>query len=249
MKVVRNLTAIAAVAVALTIAAQARANTIDFYLNQPECPGGVCNSSNVPALISNSSAVEIVVTTGTISGVIGSGGTFTASSGASGTGAEVEFIAPSGFVRRPVQGIAITLQSLFGVAKQLLATRAKVIVFRGTRTRLLQQAKGGGKESLPDRGAVRPFRPQMCRLKKQPRVSREDLFDEVVRREVLAAFGQHQFQVVRRTLQAAPPARPGLLGAAILESPGAADEPNALVVGHQTDGPAQGAALGGGADA
>ncbi len=33
---IRSLTAMAAVAAALTIAAQARADQIDFYLNQPE---------------------------------------------------------------------------------------------------------------------------------------------------------------------------------------------------------------------
>ncbi len=60
MKIVRNLTAMAAVATALTIAAQARANTIDFYLNQPECTGG-CGAGTAPALISNSSAVEVIV--------------------------------------------------------------------------------------------------------------------------------------------------------------------------------------------
>jgi hypothetical protein len=60
MKIVRNLTAMAAVAAALTIAAQARADTIDFYLNQPECTGG-CGSGTAPALISDSSAVEVFV--------------------------------------------------------------------------------------------------------------------------------------------------------------------------------------------
>jgi hypothetical protein len=83
MKLLRNVTAIAAVAAALTIAPQARADFIDFYLNQPECPGGSCNSTHLPpALIPNSSAVEVIVTTTT-----GSTGDF--------TGATVEFINPT----------------------------------------------------------------------------------------------------------------------------------------------------------
>ena len=40
MRSIRNLTAMAAVAAALTIAGQARADTISFWLNQPECTAG-----------------------------------------------------------------------------------------------------------------------------------------------------------------------------------------------------------------
>ena len=48
MKIVRNLTAMAAVAAALTIAAQARADIITFFLNQPECTG---SCTTAPPLI------------------------------------------------------------------------------------------------------------------------------------------------------------------------------------------------------
>ena len=60
MKVVRNLTAMAAVVAALSIAAQARADTITFYLNQFEC-SGACGPGTAPPPISNSSAVEVIV--------------------------------------------------------------------------------------------------------------------------------------------------------------------------------------------
>ena len=46
MKILRTLTAMASAAAALTIAAQARADVIDFYLNQPECTG---SCTTVPA--------------------------------------------------------------------------------------------------------------------------------------------------------------------------------------------------------
>ncbi|HXW64806.1 MAG TPA: VPLPA-CTERM sorting domain-containing protein [Burkholderiaceae bacterium] len=61
MKILRNLTAMAAVAAAVTMAAQARADTISFYLTQPECTDG-CTAGDAPALISNSVAVEVTVT-------------------------------------------------------------------------------------------------------------------------------------------------------------------------------------------
>jgi hypothetical protein len=77
MKIVRSLTAVAAVAAALTMAAQARADIISFYLNQPECTGG-CGAGTAPALIANSSAVEVIVDLLTS------------------TSATVEFIGPSG---------------------------------------------------------------------------------------------------------------------------------------------------------
>jgi hypothetical protein len=74
MKIFRNLTAMAAVAAALTIAAQARADQISFFLNQPE-------GNPPPALLANSSSVEVIVT-----GTTGSLGHY--------TGATVEFLAP-----------------------------------------------------------------------------------------------------------------------------------------------------------
>jgi hypothetical protein len=77
---IRSLSAMAAVAAALTIAAQARADVI-FYLTQGECTGS-CGAGTAPALISNSSAVEVMVT-----GTTGSLGDY--------TGATVELIAPS----------------------------------------------------------------------------------------------------------------------------------------------------------
>jgi PEP-CTERM motif len=52
----RNLTATAAVMGALTIAAQARADVIDFFLNQPELVNGT-----VPPTIPDTSAVEVTV--------------------------------------------------------------------------------------------------------------------------------------------------------------------------------------------
>jgi hypothetical protein len=80
MKIVRNLTAMAAVAGALTIAGQARADVIDFYLNQPECTDG-CGAGTAPALLSNANSVEVIVTT-----TAGSAGDY--------TGATVELVAP-----------------------------------------------------------------------------------------------------------------------------------------------------------
>jgi PEP-CTERM motif len=73
--ILRNLTAMAAVAAALTSAAQARAGVLDFFLNQPECTNGC---TVVPPLIPNSSAVEVIVTD------------------TSTTSATVEFVGPGG---------------------------------------------------------------------------------------------------------------------------------------------------------
>ena len=83
MSTLRNSLTVAvfALAVPLAIASQARADVIDFWLNQPECTGG-CGAGTAPALISpNSSAVEVIVT-----GTTGSLGHY--------TGATVEFEAP-----------------------------------------------------------------------------------------------------------------------------------------------------------
>jgi hypothetical protein len=60
MKIVRNLTAMAAVAGALTIAAQARADIITFYLNQRECTG-TCGAGTAPALLTNAQSVTVTV--------------------------------------------------------------------------------------------------------------------------------------------------------------------------------------------
>jgi hypothetical protein len=60
--IVRNLAAMAAVAVALTIGAQAHAATfVSFWLTQGECTGA-CGAGTAPAPISNASAVEVTVT-------------------------------------------------------------------------------------------------------------------------------------------------------------------------------------------
>jgi len=63
MKIVQNVTAMAAVGVALTFAAQARANTIDFFLTQGECTGSPTCTAPAPIAASNTDAVEVVVTT------------------------------------------------------------------------------------------------------------------------------------------------------------------------------------------
>ncbi len=85
MKAVRYLPAMAAVAAGLTMAAQARADVIDFFLNQPECTGA-CHT--LPSLIPNSSSIEVIVT-----GTTGTSGDY--------TGATVEFVAPSGKIDTP----------------------------------------------------------------------------------------------------------------------------------------------------
>ena len=82
MKIVRNVTAMATVVAALTMAAQARADVIDFWLTQGECTAA-CGAGTAPAPISNASAVEVVVDL------------------ISSTSATVEFIAPSGNVDTP----------------------------------------------------------------------------------------------------------------------------------------------------
>jgi hypothetical protein len=59
MKIHRRLTTMAAVAAALTIAAQARADTFqDFWLTQGECTGSPCTA---PAPISTSLAIEGII--------------------------------------------------------------------------------------------------------------------------------------------------------------------------------------------
>ena len=73
--ILRNLTAMAAAAAALTITAQARADVIDFFLNQPECTN---SCTVVPPTIPDSSAVEVIVTD------------------TSTTSATVEFVGPDG---------------------------------------------------------------------------------------------------------------------------------------------------------
>lgn len=77
MKIFRSLAATAVAAAALTIAAQAHADTIDFYLTQGECTGG-CGAGTAPAPIADSLAVEVIVTEN------------------SPTSATVEFVAPAG---------------------------------------------------------------------------------------------------------------------------------------------------------
>ena len=83
MKTVRNLTAMAAVAATLTIAAQARADTLTFFLNTPECTG---TCSTLPASISDSLAIMVVInrTDSTHATV-----TFTPPAGTTGVGAPV----------------------------------------------------------------------------------------------------------------------------------------------------------------
>ena len=80
MNTIRNLTAVVALTIPLTIASQARADVIDFWLNQPECTGG-CGAGTAPALIPDGSAIKVIVT-----GTTGSLGHY--------TGATVEFEAP-----------------------------------------------------------------------------------------------------------------------------------------------------------
>jgi hypothetical protein len=53
--------AFTALAIALTIASQARADVISFFLTQGECTGA-CGPGTVPAPIANSAAVEVTVT-------------------------------------------------------------------------------------------------------------------------------------------------------------------------------------------
>ena len=60
MQVVRNLTAMAAVMVTLTIAGQARSATLDFWLTQGECTG-TCGAGTAPTPISDSLAAEGVI--------------------------------------------------------------------------------------------------------------------------------------------------------------------------------------------
>ena len=82
MRIHRNLVALAAVLATLTIAAQARASTLDFYLTQGECTAS-CGPGTAPAPISDSSAVEVIIDL------------------LSSTSATVEFVAPSGDIDTP----------------------------------------------------------------------------------------------------------------------------------------------------
>ncbi len=61
MKVIRNLPAMAAIAAALTIASQARADVIHFFLTQGECTGS-CGPGTAPAPVADLAAVEVTVT-------------------------------------------------------------------------------------------------------------------------------------------------------------------------------------------
>ena len=58
MKILRTLTAMAAAAAALTIAAQARADVIDFLSKTEECGPAPCY---VPTILADSAAVEVLV--------------------------------------------------------------------------------------------------------------------------------------------------------------------------------------------
>ena len=74
----------AVMALMTSFGSQARADTINFYLTQHECPNnGTCTAVNVPALISTASAVEVIVSL------------------LSSTSATVELIAPSGNIDTP----------------------------------------------------------------------------------------------------------------------------------------------------
>jgi hypothetical protein len=70
MKILRSLTAMAAAAAALTIAAPARADEIDFYLNQPEGTNTLLTSPSVEVFVtensSTSATVEFLALSGTI---------------------------------------------------------------------------------------------------------------------------------------------------------------------------------------
>lgn len=107
MKILRTLTAMAAAAAALTIAAQARADVIDFYLNQPECTG---SCTTVPPLIADSSAVEVIVT------ATGSLGDY--------TGATVEFKAPGTALSTPPLTSTLTGLGKRPIPRQWSATPA-----------------------------------------------------------------------------------------------------------------------------
>jgi hypothetical protein len=78
----RILTAMVALAAALIFAAQARADQIDFFLNQPECPHNDCTTYGVPALLASPS-IKVIVTEN------------------SSTSATVEFLALSGTIDNP----------------------------------------------------------------------------------------------------------------------------------------------------
>jgi hypothetical protein len=96
MKIFRNLTAMAAAAAALTIAAQARADTI-FFLTQPEGGG-------TPLLTSAAVQVDVSLTSSTVAVV-----TFTAPGATSNTiGAPVELNVAGQFQAASTEGLAHT---------------------------------------------------------------------------------------------------------------------------------------------
>lgn len=80
MRVIQGLMAVTALVGVLGIGSQARADVINFFLNQPESASGAAGTA--PALLSNASSVEIIVTT-------------------TATGATVKFIAPTGNLDLP----------------------------------------------------------------------------------------------------------------------------------------------------
>jgi hypothetical protein len=111
MKVIRNLTAMAALAFAVAIAPNARADIINFYLTQPECTG-TCGPGTAPALIANSAAIEVTVDqlTGTTATV-----TFTGT-GTTGTiGAPVLINVDGFFQASSTEGLAPTSPCGFGL--------------------------------------------------------------------------------------------------------------------------------------
>jgi hypothetical protein len=91
MKIYRNLVAMAAIAAPLTIAAQAHANSISFFLTTPE-------SGSPPA-----NPVEITVTTGSITGSLSGVFTFTAGGSGPFTAAQVLFSNPVSTNMAPVE--------------------------------------------------------------------------------------------------------------------------------------------------
>jgi hypothetical protein len=111
MKVIRNLTAIAALAFALAIASNARADIINFFLTQPECTGS-CGPGTAPPLISTSAAVQVTVneltsTTATV--------TFTGTGTTGSIGAPVLINVNGFFQASSTQGLAPTNPCGFGI--------------------------------------------------------------------------------------------------------------------------------------
>jgi hypothetical protein len=73
MKVTRNLTAVAALAVALAIAPNARAEIISFSLTQGECTGVPCSSVPAPIPIASAVLVTVDLTSSTTATVVFTG--------------------------------------------------------------------------------------------------------------------------------------------------------------------------------